>query len=287
MGAMTPIAAVASLVLAAAFSPGSGLGAASTPARTPRLPASETTAKSALESSPRHGEFVDVALPSGGTPIRTWVVYPERHDKAGAVLVIHEVFGLSDWIRAVGDQLAAEGFIAVVPDLISGLGPGGGGTDSVASRDDVVKLIRGLEPGMVRERLDAVRGYAAQIPAANGKVATLGFCWGGARSFEYAAADPPPVASVVFYGVAPDSATLLAVSAPVLGNFGGDDERVDATIEPAAATLKKLGRRFEPHTYAGAGHGFLRQQEDRDGANLKASQEAWPRTIAFLRRFLR
>ena len=146
MRAITPIAAVASLVLAAAFSPGSGLGAASTPARTPRLPASETTAKSALESSPRHGEFVDVALPSGGTPIRTWVVYPERQDKTGAVLVIHEVFGLSAWIRAVGDQLAAEGFIAVVPDLISGLGPGGGGTDSVASRDDVVKLIRGLDP---------------------------------------------------------------------------------------------------------------------------------------------
>jgi carboxymethylenebutenolidase len=140
---------------------------------------------------------------------------------------------------------------------------------------------------MVRERVDAVRAYAVKLPAANGKVGTVGFCWGGARSFAYAAVDPPPAAAVVFYGSAPDSATLLAVRAPVLGNFGADDARVNATIEPAAATLKKLGRIFEPHFYEGAGHGFLRQQEDREGANLKAAQAAWPRTIAFLRKHLK
>jgi len=263
-------------------------GDAATPAaKGSGLPASQDSAARVLETSPRHGEFVDVALPSGGTPIRTWVVYPERKDKAGVVIVIQEIFGLSDWIRAVADQLAADGFIAIAPDMISGLGPGGGGTDSVASRDEVVKLTRELTPEMVRERIDAMRGYGVKLPAANGKVATIGFCWGGARSFAYAAADPPPTAAVVYYGSAPDSATLQAVRAPVLGNFGSDDARVNATIEPAAATLKKLGRNFEAHYYEGAGHGFLRQQAEREGANLKATQSAWPRTIAFLKKHLK
>jgi carboxymethylenebutenolidase len=255
-------------------------------ARDPNLPASELSAKQALETSPRHGEFVDVAMASG-PPIRTWVVYPERKDKAGAVLIIHEIFGLSDWIRGVADQLARDGFIAVAPDLISGMGPGGGGTDSVASRDDLVKLIRGLTPEEAKARLDAVRAYATKLPAANGKVATIGFCWGGAASFAYAASLPAPNATVVYYGVSPDSATLTRVKAPVLGLYGGDDERVNATIEPARAALKKLGRSYDPHVFEGAGHGFLRAQNLREGANLRATQAAWPRTIAFLRKNLK
>jgi carboxymethylenebutenolidase len=218
--------------------------------------------------------------------LRAWIVYPERKDKAGVVILIHEIYGLSDWMRGVADQLAREGFIAVAPDLISGRGPGGGGTDSVASRDDVVKLVRGLTPDETRVRLNATRDFARALPAANGKFATMGFCWGGGKSFEYAASRPAPSAAVVFYGVAPDSATMLSVAAPVQGHYGGDDERVNATIEPAKAALAKLGRSYEPHIYAGAGHGFLRQQEGREGANLKATQEAWPRTLAFLRKNL-
>jgi len=250
------------------------------------IPPSETTAKAALESSPRHGEYLDVALGEGETPIRTWVVYPERKDKAGVVILIHEIYGLSDWIRGVADQLAADGFIAVAPDLISGLGPGGGGTDSVASRDDVVKLVRSITPERTAKLIDAVRARAVALPAANGKVATLGFCWGGGRSFEYAAATPPPQAAVVYYGSSPDSLTLPRVQAPVLGNYGGDDARVNATILPAKNALRKLKRRYEPHIYEGAGHGFLRMQDQREGANLKAAQEAWPRTITFLKKAL-
>ena len=250
------------------------------------LPAAEADAKDRLNTSPRHGEFVDVVIPGDATKLRTWVVYPERKDKAGTVLVIHEVYGLSDWIRGVADQLAAEGFIAVAPDLVSGLGRGGGGTDSAAGRDDVVKLVHALTPQMVKARINAARAYAAGLPAASGKLATIGFCWGGGESFAYAANQPPPDAAVVFYGVSPDSATLPLVTAPVLGNYGGDDARVDATIPPAQATLERLHRSYEPHLYEGAGHGFLRAQGDRDGANLKATREAWPRTIAFLRKHL-
>lgn len=251
------------------------------------LPPSETTAKDALDHSPRHGEYLDVPLQPGSTPIRTWISYPERKDRAGVVLVIHEIFGLSDWVRGVADALAREGFIAVVPDLISGMGPGGGGTDSVASRDDVVALVRKLTPEEARARIDAVRLFAEHLPAANGKLATLGFCWGGGKSFEYAAADPAPQATVVYYGVSPDSATLLQVKAPVLGFYGGDDARVTMTVDPARRVLGERGKTYEPHVLAGAGHGFLRAQDDREGANLAATKEAWPRTITFLDKYLR
>jgi carboxymethylenebutenolidase len=250
------------------------------------LPAAEETAKAALEKSPRHGEYVDVKVPSGGAAVRTWIVYPERKGKAGVVIVMHEVYGLSDWIRAVGDQLAREGFIAVVPDLVTGHGPGGGGTESVASRDDVVKLVRAITPDEANARLNAVRDYAVKLPAANGKSASVGFCWGGERSFAYATAQPALRGAVVYYGVSPEAADLARIKAPVLGLYGSDDERVDATVGPAEAEMKKLGKTYEVHTYEGAGHGFLRQQSGRDGANLKATQQAWPRTIAFLRQVL-
>lgn len=261
--------------------------AAAAAPRDEKLPASEAQAKAALEKSPRHGEYVDVKLPGGGAPVRTWVVYPERKDKAPVVLVLHEIYGLSDWIRAVADQLARDGFIAVAPDLISGMGPNGGGTESVASRDDVVKLVRALTPEVANARLDAVHEWAVKLPASNGKSATLGFCWGGARSFAYAAHQPQLDAAVVFYGTSPEAADLAKVKVPVLGLYGSDDARVNATIEPAKAEMKKLGRTYEPNIYEGAGHGFLRQQDGRDGANLKATQQAWPRTLAFLRQHLK
>ena len=120
------------------------------------LPPDEEHAKAVLDKSPRHGEFVDVKMPEGKTVINTWVVYPERSDKAPVVLVIHEIYGLTDWIRAVTDQLAKAGYIAVAPDLISGMGPGGGGTESAKDRDEVVRLIRGLKPEETIARLNAV-----------------------------------------------------------------------------------------------------------------------------------
>ena len=264
-------------------SPAAGTAAAAATPKGEPLPPSEDTAKARLEKSPRHGEYEDVAMPSGGVPIRTWIVYPERKDRAGVVLLIHEVFGLSDWLRGVADQLAQEGFIAVAPDLISGLGPNGGGTDSVAGRDDVVKLVRLLTPADATARLDAVRAWATKLPAGNGRIATIGFCWGGARSFAYAAAQPPLAGAVVYYGVSPETADLAKIGAPVLGHYGGDDARVNATIPPAEAEMKRLSKFYESHIYEGAGHGFLRAQTERDGANLRATEQSWPRTVAFLR----
>jgi len=246
------------------------------------LPPGEEQARAALEKSPRHGEWADIQ------GVHTWLVYPETKQKAPVVIVIHEVFGLSDWIRSVADQLAADGFIAVAPDLISGKGPGGGNTDSVASKDDLIKLVRALSPQEVVARLNDVREFALKIPAASGKVATIGFCWGGATSFAHASAQPALNAAVVYYGSSPaEPSAFASLAAPVLGLYGSDDARVNVTIEPAAAEMKKLGKIFEHEIYEGAGHGFLRNQTGREGANLKAAQAAWPRMLAFLREHTR
>lgn len=243
------------------------------------IPPDAERARATLSKSTRHGEWVDVKLPDGKKLV-TWVVYPEKKKKAGVVVVIHEIFGLSDWVRGVADQLAKQGFIAVAPDLLSGMGPNGGGTDSLG--EEATKVIRTLTPDMVAERLDAVRAYALALPAANGKLGTVGFCWGGAASFNYAAAQPKLDAAVVYYGTSPsDPATYEKIAAPVLGLYGSDDERVNATIPAAEEGMKKHAKKYVAKIYEGAGHGFLRQQDQREGANLKAAQQAWPATIEF------
>jgi len=197
--------------------------------------------------------------------------------------VIHEIFGETDWIRSVADQLAADGFIAIAPDLLSGHGKTGGGTDSYAGRDDVIKAIRSLKSDEVMAGLDAVRAYGMKLPAASGKTATIGFCWGGGQSFAYAVHQPDLSAAVVYYGTPPAADALGNVKTPVLGLYGGNDARVTSTVEPTTAEMKKRGKSYSPHVFDGAGHGFLRAQDGQNGANLKAAQEAWPLTISFLR----
>jgi len=243
------------------------------------IPPDAEHAKAALSSSTRHGEWVDVKL-ADGKKLSTWVVYPEKKEKAGAVIVIHEIFGMTDWVRGVADQLAKEGFIALAPDLLSGMGPNGGGTDSLG--EDVGKVIKSLSPEAVVARLDAVYDYAVALPSANGNVGVVGFCWGGGASFNYATAQPKLDAAVVYYGTPPaDPASYAKIVAPVRGHYGGDDARVTATIPTAEAAMTKAGKSFTAKVYEGAGHGFLRQQGERSGANLKAAEQAWPATVEF------
>jgi len=213
------------------------------------------------------------------------VVYPERSTKSGVVLVIHDIRGMADITRAVGDQLAQDGFIAIVPDFLSGKGPNGGGTESF--RDGVGQAIQALTPADVKARLDAAMEYGKKLPASNGKTGVVGFCWGGARSFGYAAAQPALNAAVVYYGDAPGASdstieTQLAnVKAPVLGLYAGNDARIGATVPPTEAAMKKLGKSYEVHTYEGAGHGFMGSQAGAGGANLKAARESWPMVVKF------
>jgi carboxymethylenebutenolidase len=263
--------------------PSSGRAAGHEPAT---IPPGEAGAKAALERSPRHHEWAAISVPGRDTKVAAFIAYPERRDKAPVVIVIQEIYGLSDWIRAVADRLAADGFIAIAPDFLSGLGPGGGGTDKFGSRDDVVKSVRSLEAPDVVAVLNAVSAYGRGLPAATDRFATVGFCWGGARSFHYATVQPDLDAAVVFYGTSPDLDALGAVRAPVLGLYGGDDARVNATVGPAEAKMKELGKTFVTHTYPGAGHGFLRAQDGREGANLAASEKAWLAAIGHLKKYL-
>lgn len=247
-----------------------------------RVPPGFEQAEAALETSKQKNEWVNISY-AGGPPIKSWVAYPNTTEKAPVVIVIMEIFGLQPWIQGVADQLAEDGYIAIAPDLLSGMGPGGGGTAEIGSPDEARKVITGLTPEEAANRLKAVRAHALTMPQSNGKTATVGYCWGGARSFEFAVAEPGLNAAIVFYGTSPANAPDFAkINAPVLGLYGEDDARVNATIEPAAAEMKKLGKTFEYEIYAGAGHGFLRAQQDRGGANYRASEQAWPRVLAFL-----
>ncbi len=237
-------------------------------------PPSDKTAKAAVEASPRHSEYAEVALPGSEVKIRSWVSYPETKDKAPVVIVIHEIFGLSEWIESVADALAAEGFIAIAPDLISGV---------EGAKDNARAAIGTLTEEEVVKRLDAVRDYALALPAANGKLGTVGFCWGGKSSFLYATAQPKLNAAVVYYGAAPVPEALSKIVAPVQAHYGKDDERVNATIAATEAKMRELTKTYDYTIYDGAGHGFLRQQDGREGANLKASEQAWAKTVAFLK----
>ena len=253
-------------------------------------PGNAEQAARALKESPRHGEWVDIKLPDG-TALNTWVVYPERPTRAGVVLVIHDIRGMADWPRALGDQLAQDGFIAIVPDFLSGKGPNGGGTASLGT--GVGQAIRGLTSAEMTARLNAAMAYGKALPASNGKTGVVGFCWGGTQSFDYAIAQPELNASVVYYGSpagatateAPE-ASFAKIKAPVLGLYGANDPRIVNTLPPTAAAMKKLGKFFEAHQYEGAGHGFLGNQAGGGGANLKAAEQAWPLTVAFFKKHL-
>lgn len=227
-------------------------------------------AKAKLEKSPRHGEWV--TLKSQERDLKCFVVYPEVKEKATVVLVIHEIFGLTDWARSVCDDLAAAGYIAIAPDFLSG--------QVFAGVDEARKAIGGLKPEGITADLNAAADYAKKLPAANGKLAVAGFCWGGGQAFTYAGIRPDLSATFVFYGEGPDdSAQAAKISAPVFGFYAENDARISATLPATEAAMKETGKVFDPKIYAGAGHGFMRAGEEPGAseANRKARDEAWVR----------
>jgi len=229
-------------------------------------------AKERLAKSPRHHEWVKIK--NGNREVNSFVVYPEVSKKATAVVVIHEIFGMSDWVQQLTDELAEAGYIAIAPDLLSGMGPNGGGTAELAATGSnaVGEAIRALPPDQIAADLNAVADYVSKLPAANGKVAVGGFCWGGSQTFFFSTRRPTLKAAFVFYGSAPsnnaqgqpftpDKTALGQIGAPVYGFYAENDMRVDATVPPTTEAMKELGKKYDPVTYAGAGHGFMRAGE--------------------------
>jgi carboxymethylenebutenolidase len=240
-------------------------------------------AKQRLAKSPRHQEWVPVK--HGDRTVNSFVVYPEVKGKATTVVVIHEIFGMSDWVQSLTDQLAEAGYIAIAPDLLSGMGPKGGGTSEIGDRSAVIQAIGKLPPEQITADLGAVADYVSKLPAANGKVVVAGFCWGGMQSFRFATNRPDIKAAFVFYGTPPESKEALdKIKAPVYGFYAGNDARVTSTVPKTIELMKQEGKSYDPMTYEGAGHGFMRDGEDPAGKepNKKARDEAWTRWKSIL-----
>ncbi|MGB7265465.1 MAG: dienelactone hydrolase family protein [Terracidiphilus sp.] len=241
-------------------------------------------AKQKLDKSPRHQEWDKVKY--GNRTLDAYVVYPEVSHKAPVVLMIHEIFGLSDWARSMADDIAAMGYIVIAPDLLSGDGPNGGGSSAFPDQQAVIKAVSGLNPDTVIADLNAAADYALKFPAANGKLAVAGFCWGGGKSFAFATQRKDLSAAFVFYGPPPPADAMKNITAPVYGFYGGSDARISATVPTAKDEMAAAGKKYEPVIYDGAGHGFMRAGEDpanTNPANVTARQQGLERLEKLLK----
>ena len=246
--------------------------------------AAQDWAKQILVKSPRHQEWVKVTY--GGRTVDTFIVYPEVSHKAPVVLLIHEIFGLSDWARSMADDLAAAGYIVVAPDLLSGFGPNGGDTSAFPDMPSITKAVSGLAAETVTTDLNAVADYAKKLPAANGKLAVTGFCWGGGKSFQFATQRKDLSAAFVFYGPPPQTPDLAGIKAPVYGFYAENDARITATVPATKDAMQAAGKKYDPVIYDGAGHGFMRAGEDpgnTNPANVTARQKGLARLETLLK----
>jgi carboxymethylenebutenolidase len=241
-------------------------------------------ARDRLSKSSRHGEWVQIK--HGDRTVQTWVVYPESKDKRPVVLIIHEIFGLTDWAQEVTDEVAEAGYIAVAPDLLSGMAPNGGRTSDFPE-GKATEAVGKLDPDQITADLNAVADYALKIPAANGKLFVAGFCWGGGQSFRFATNRGDLAAAFVFYGPPPPVDSMSRIKAPVFGFFAGNDARIGAMIPGAVDAMKAAGKSFAPVTYDGAGHGFMRAGEAPDASkeNADARAKSWERWKALLEKY--
>jgi len=238
-------------------------------------------AKATLEKSSRHREWVTVK--HDGRSVETFVVYPESKSKTPVVLIIHEIFGMTDWVQDLADQVAAAGYIAVAPDLLSGMGPNGGRSSDFAE-GKTMEAVSHLNPDQVTADLNATADYALKIPASNGKLFVGGFCWGGGQTFRFATNRADLAAAFVFYGPSPDRDALVRIKAPVYGFYAGNDARIGAMIPDTVAQMKAAGKTYDIVSYDGAGHGFMRSGEAPDAKepDKKARTEAWARWKSLL-----
>ena len=245
-------------------------------------------AQARMDKSPRHGEWVKI--PQGTRKVESFITYPEVKDKATAVIVVHEIFGLSDWARSVTDEFAAAGYIAISPDLLSGKGTNGGGTREMASAE-IGRAIQSLPPDQITADLNAVADYVSKLPSCNGKVAIIGFCWGGGTVFRYATNNKDLKAVFSCYGTPVNTpADLARINCPIYGFYGGNDNRITSMVPRATEQMKAAGKTYDPVIYEGAGHGFMRAGEDPTAsgaaaeANKKAHDQAWEKIKDILKK---
>jgi len=274
------------------------------------IPPSNNNAPARLKASPRHGEWVKVAWePGSKDSLMAWIVYPTTSNaKTPVVVVVHEIFGLSTWVRGVADQVAADGFIAIAPDLVSRVR--GGPTTEELPGDSARKLIGGVNGAERNRGIAAVAKYAMSQPSAAQKYAVIGFCWGGQTVWLHGINGGTTGYSggVAFYGSAPfngpvpNADSLKKITKPIMLLSGAKDARIGAGMPALDSAMKALEKDYYGMNYPGAVHGFVRAQNDprpgvdstgkslrdpaEEQANLSATKDAWPKTIAFLKRTL-
>lgn len=266
------------------------------------LPASANAAAARIAASPRHAEWVEIPWgPDASDSLMAWVVYPVTSRlHTPVVVVVHEIFGLSTWARAVADQVAADGFIAIAPDLVS-RARGGPSTEEL-SGDSARKIIRGVSAAERNMGITAAARYAMSLPSAAQRYAVIGFCWGGSTTWGYAINGGIAGFSggVAFYGTPYvtggrlDGDSLAKIHVPVMLLSGAKDARIGALMPAIDSSMHALGKDYFGRNYEGAIHGFMRAQDDprqqrdtaEEQANLAAAQDAWPRTVAFLKKQL-
>jgi carboxymethylenebutenolidase len=236
-------------------------------------------AKEKLDKSPRHLDWV--TLKNGDHSFKCFIAYPEASKKSPAVLVLHENVGLTDWVREMADEIASQGYIAIVPDMLN--------SKTYTSQDDARKAVAELTPEQVTSELNAAAEYVTHVPSTDGKLAVAGFCWGGGQAFHYASVNPKLKAAFVFYGMPPSAEDMAHIKEPVYGFYGGNDNRVTATVDPTKASMKSAGKTYSPEIYADAGHGFMRAGEAPDATSgvKQARDKAWHRFVSLLKQDLK
>ncbi|MEP6730839.1 MAG: dienelactone hydrolase family protein [bacterium] len=276
---------------------------------TPGLPASNSTAAARIAASPRHAEWVRIAWePGSSDSLMAWVVYPATSNaKTPVVVVVHEIFGLSTWVRGVADQVAADGFIAIAPDLLSRVR--GGSTSVELSGDSARKLIAGVNVAERNKGITAAANYAMSQASAAPRYAVIGYCWGGSTTWGAAVSNGKGFSGgVAFYGTpymngpVPNGDSLAKITKPVMLLSGSKDARIGAAMPAIDSAMKALGKSYSGTNYDGAIHGFLRAQDDPKAAtpqcdeacankeradNLAATKDGWPKTVAFLKQALK
>ena len=248
-------------------------------------------ARKMVDKSPRRREWVSVKHNTRSD--ESVVAYPQIRDKAPAMVVIHEIFGMTEWVENVTDEFAEAGYIAIAPDLLSGMAPNGGRTKDFPASEGgggfgpAGQAIGKLPPDQITADLNAVADFCKSLPACNGKVCVVGFSWGGSQAFRFATNHRDLSAAFVFYGGGPAADSIAAIQAPVYGFYAGTDTRINGTIPQTQEQMKAAGKFYETVIYDGATHGFMRsgEQPDATEADKKARDAAWVKLKALTVKF--
>ena len=216
-----------------------------------------------------------VTYPGKSAEVAGYLARPAALGHAGGVIVIHENRGLNAHIEDIVRRLAVAGYLALAPDLLSALG----GTPS--DEDKARELIGKLDPDVATGDAMAAVDWLHRHENGNGKAGAIGFCWGGGVVGQVAVNDPTLDAAVVYYGRPPAAEDVAKITAPLLLNYAGLDQRLDALLPAYRAALDKAGVTYTLYVYDGADHAF-NNDTSPERYNAAAAKLAWDRTLAFL-----